>query len=221
LSIVTAVNFNSLSKRQTRIVPIINGGASGLSILGDTITESFNTATWNADNDGIRNRYQTSPTVGNACGWSGDLQYPRILDIEAYIRFKIESSNSIRLFIGFTDQTAATMIASDNPPGNYFGLQFSSSRLDTRFEVVNKNGITQSILDSGLVDVVAHDLYIRLYNDFGNSQLQLQLDDEIVSNITTSMPNNTTVLRFIAQLATLTNTGKFLNLGHCLIHTRH
>jgi hypothetical protein len=40
----------------------------------------------------------------------------------------ISATTDVRFFLGFTDQTLATMLASDNPAGNYFGIQFSTSR---------------------------------------------------------------------------------------------
>lgn len=60
-------------------------------------------------------------------------------------KLHLRNVTDIRLFAGFTDQTAATMLASDNPAGNYFGIQFSTARGDPRIQCVSKDGTTQNL----------------------------------------------------------------------------
>jgi hypothetical protein len=62
-----------------------------------------------------------------------------------------------RFFIGFTDQTGATMLAGDDPAGNWAGFAFcndAGAACDadqTNFQCVLKDGTTRNRIDSGVV----------------------------------------------------------------------
>lgn len=65
-------------------------------------------------------------------------------------KFDLRHVLNLRLFIGFTNQSRATMLASDNPAGEYWGLSFSTARGDTQFKAVAKDGTTQEVVSVGL-----------------------------------------------------------------------
>ncbi len=65
-------------------------------------------------------------------------------------KFGLEQTNDIRMFYGMADQDFATMTGSDDPPGNYVGVQFSDPRTDTNFQFITKDGVTRPIQDTGI-----------------------------------------------------------------------
>jgi hypothetical protein len=76
-------------------------------------------------------------------------------------------NNRCRMFFGMTDQTLATMTNSDNPAGNYVGLQYcrasGSARQDTGFVPVSKNNTTQTTGATTLFPggAAVYDLYLQ------------------------------------------------------------
>lgn len=63
---------------------------------------------------------------------------------------QLRDITNVRFFLGFSDQTLATTLGSDDPTGNYWGIQFSTARGDTEFKAVSKDmGGTQNLVDTG------------------------------------------------------------------------
>lgn len=201
------------TKRITKIYPV---ATPGISALGDVITE-LGTVTSTLDQDGLRNLYQTTAVSGNDAGISGLIQYRRDQDIELFARFSFFQTSLVRLFIGLSNQTLATMVGADNPAGHYFGLQYSTPRADANFKVVRKDGTTQTLVNDIGIDGNLHLLYMWLYRTAGANKVILQLDDGTRNSFTTLLPDNTTGLRFIAGVETQTAGVKAIDIGKILI----
>jgi hypothetical protein len=52
-------------------------------------------------------------------------------------------------WMGFTDQTASTMVSSSNPAGNYAAFRFVTGT-DTYFQCITKDSSTQNVQSSGV-----------------------------------------------------------------------
>jgi hypothetical protein len=171
--------------------------------------------------DGVMGDFPTGSVAGNKNGVQGDPIYMRALDIEAYISFKLVQTTLCRMFIGFTDQTAATMVDNannDNPPGNYFGIQYSTARGDSNFKIVRKNGTTQGTPVSDIaIDANHHDLYLRLFRASGDNECQSLIDGNTIRDVTDFIPGDTSALRFVAAIETRTSVAKSLRIGKVLI----
>lgn len=130
--------------------------------------------------------------------------------------FRIDSAANIRLFIGYTNQTLATMLGADNPAGVYFGLQFSTARADTNWQWVEKGvGGTQVLTDSGVAAGTTAGFLISLYQSGSVCLSQLfgfdstPLGSEVMLN--TDMPGTTEELRLVAGLRPLAAASKMLS----------
>lgn len=59
-------------------------------------------------------------------------------------KFSLQSTSDVRFFVGWSSLAANTQNGSDDPAGDYVGLQFSTGRPDTNFVFVSKDGSTQA-----------------------------------------------------------------------------
>jgi hypothetical protein len=111
-------------------------------------------------NRGVSLRYQTGATINTTKGVTGGnasalLRFGDQLRAQTQITFGAGSGEQ-RFWFGFTDQTGATLIASDNPAGNLAGLWYcndSAAGCDadsTTFQCVVKDGTTRNRVDSGV-----------------------------------------------------------------------
>lgn len=131
-------------------------------------------------------------------------------------RFKLEQTTLCRFFIGFSDQSLATMLASDNPAGSYVGIQYSSARGDTTFQWVNKDGTTQSLLNTTIaVDTAVH--YVAIICPLGNNSWVKRLATalgvtEKTSLHNTNTPAATTGMKFMAGIETRTTAAKTMKV---------
>lgn len=89
----------------------------------------------------------TSSGTDAAISYPSDTGFACTFHCEQLLIYKLSLRDitSLRMFVGFTDQTKATMIASDNPAGNYWGIQFSTARGDIVFQTASKDGVTQLV----------------------------------------------------------------------------
>lgn len=113
-------------------------------------------------------------TTGTVSGTDTGIQWPRNHTLHAaallVYKFDLRNVTNLRMFIGFTDQTLATMNAGDNPGGHYWGIQFSTARGDTEFKAVSKDGPggTQNVQATGWGAPVAGAKYYIVL-DFGGA----------------------------------------------------
>ena len=128
----------------------VTGGLNDFGLY-EGVLLSVAGASASIDTDGVFEQLLTNTTLNNDAGilsaivlHRGDTR-PSIL-----FKFRISPITSTRIFIGVSDQGLSTMVDSDNPVGNYVGLQFSSARPDTNWQFVAKNAVTQNLQDSGV-----------------------------------------------------------------------
>lgn len=91
--------------------------------------------------------------TGSTINTDAGIRWPIHLELSGQVlvyAFRVSAVTSLRAFIGWTDQTFSTMLGSDNPAGNYIGLQFSTARGDANWQYVQKDGITQTLTNSGV-----------------------------------------------------------------------
>lgn len=74
--------------------------------------------------------------------YSADGQ-PQFTDV-----FWLPTVTSIRFFSGFTGALGIAILASDNPADQYIGLQYSTARGDTTFQIARRNAGAQVLVDT-------------------------------------------------------------------------
>jgi hypothetical protein len=131
-------------------------------------------------------------------------------------KFALPSTALIRAFIGYTDQTRATMLAADNPAGNYYGLTYSTPRGDTTWKWMRKNNVSQVVTDSGIaVDTGVH--YIRFLAFTSAVVVQLMNSSFInqhSASMLSSLPGSGTPLRYVCGCEAQTAAGKTIRFGY-------
>ncbi len=197
----SAMNATGILSDLTELAP----GGQGISSGNDGPSSNFNTG-------GVLNN-EAGIDTHQASGF-GLVTMPGAPQVMC--KFHVGFTGDIRLFVGLTDIAISTMLASDDPVGDYIGLQFSTARGDTTWQFARRNGGAQVLIDTGITPVASSPVYLELESR-GAADVTLKLRNssrKIVRQdiITTSLPNTT--LRFMAALRTLAVVNKDINIYH-------
>lgn len=132
------------------------------------------------------------------------------------------ASTGVRFFVGMTDQSVATMLASDNPAGHRHGIQLvnvNGGKTQTNFQFVEKNGTTETLVNSTIAITQNHvyDFYIHIRPNGGYAFFQV--DDRTAGTSSgsvlegTSPPGGTTFMRAMAGIQTVDATARRFDLN--------
>jgi hypothetical protein len=133
-----------------------------------------------------------------------------------------------RFFMGMSDQTVSTtMMSSDNPAGNYSGLQYSTNRGDTNWMCVTKDGTTQATptATSPAVAFAASKMYdTYVYTPSKGTSVFMRVDnltDGTTGECTMSanLPTAATALRPMAFVAPVSTTARDFNFQRMYVET--
>lgn len=165
--------------------------------------------------------YTTGSVLNNVAGVETiDLMMRRDQNFISQVKFALAATTSCRVFIGWTDQTLATMLGADQPAGLYFGLQYSTPRGDTVFRHVRQNATPTFTNTSTTIAVDTAFHYIRYIYLGGTPVVQL-LDATLANQFAgtiSAMPAVTTNMKFVAGIATeLVATPRALDIGMATI----
>lgn len=113
---------------------------------------------------GRYNYRRTGIVVGNDAGWrvTNNITYPTLLP-SLLLKISLPTITSIRGFFGLSGAGAiSTMVGSDAPAAvDYIGMQFSTPRADTTWQLVVGNAGAQTIVDSH-VTVTTDPVFLRI-----------------------------------------------------------
>lgn len=151
-----------------------------------------------------------SSGVGVATSYQGNLNYRVGKNIRLYMDGGPARTNNERVWWGLTDQTAATMSASDNPAGNYAAFRYSTVAGDTHYQCITKDGSTQTVVDSGVtplgINVPANSEQFAIIFQDGTPNVLFYIHGNLVATIATHLPTSGTNTRFFATQLIDTNT---------------
>lgn len=208
-------------------LPCLGQGSPRIDVIGDTPALS-GTLTATGDFNGIWAKITCPASVNAIGGIAGDIQYTRSNDIQSFVWYKLNNITNTRIFIGFSDQTLSTMLGSDNPPGRYFGLWFSSSYDSSNLYAIGSDGFHTPVrrqpenISPVTIDIGYHRLFLRLFSDGGSAEVQLQVDDNTMNGIKftdNGLVPQTTPLAFMAGMITRDGGAKSLQLGKIQIES--
>lgn len=143
-------------------------------------------------------QFKTTSTSGTQADIFGNANYVMGRNVSFQTYNKISATANARLWISLSDQTVATMGASDNPAGNYAGFwycndastacQKNGSSFDaTTFWCVSKDNSTQTLTDSSVtVDTNWHRFQITFNDSTPNAVFSI--DGSAVCTLTTHLP---------------------------------
>ncbi len=168
---------------QQNIMLVTPGGtaAATLTSTGGQVTSSgtLNTSLASTEAAGSMASYTTTAT-GTPAGFAGAnnqffrgsvtngadgfFYFARINLSDATLANYTSTTTGTRMFFGLTDQTMATMGASNAPTGNYVGFQFAPSRDAGVMQLTSRDGTTQTQSTTGVTLAVAktYDLYVYM-----------------------------------------------------------
>jgi hypothetical protein len=104
-------------------------------------------------------------------------------------------------WLGFTDQTLATMVAGINPAGNYACFRYAGGT-DTNFQCITKDGTTQTVIDSGVKPsagflAASSGLLFQIVCNDSVPNVQFYIGGTLVATSTTHLPTSGTALQFV------------------------
>ncbi|MBI3405310.1 MAG: hypothetical protein HY046_07600 [Acidobacteria bacterium] len=177
------------------------------NIIGESLTVT-GTSTFGAPDSTNPHPFcnqATTTTSGSTAGWtSGTALYRNgaSLNLQFEAAAKFQETANVRWWIGFTDQTLATMAAADNPAGNYAAFRFSATT-DTKYQCTTKDSTTQGVTDSGITaDTSAH-VFEIVFNDSVPSVV-FKIDGNVVCTRTANLPGSVNLGLIIGGSTTTT-----------------
>lgn len=101
---------------------------------------------------------QVTSTIANNSAYVHIASSPVITELSRPIyiaKFLLSLSLSdVRFFSGFAADATSAPVEADDPAFDYFGLQFSSARADTNFQLAYKDTGSQVLVDTGVAPVL-------------------------------------------------------------------
>lgn len=187
-------------------------GGTSITMIGDSITTVGAVSSVGLDDDGNMVNWATGAVSGNDGGIQMLTLHRRNFNPITHVRFKLQETASMRMFCGFTDQTLAVMVGSDDPAGNYAGLQYSTPRGDTNFQWATKDNVTQNLTNSGVAATTNAQL-ITIYLDEIIDQVVFQYNDNVQVVTGTNIPSTSTSMRLACGIETEEAVTKNIRIG--------
>lgn len=156
---------------------------------------------------------ETTSVVGNVAGLEGSVGTFGVFEPYQTIRFRLNNLAATRFFAGLTSQTLASTLVSDNPGGDYAGVQYSSARGDSTFKCVTGNSTGQTIYDSGVeADLLPHTL--KLYWDLLRGRIVCQIGTSPPVFMTSTLPSPTVAMRDAIGISNLLSLVRKVSFGY-------
>ncbi len=171
---------------QNVIMLINTGGTTALNFIGNNVT-SVGTISHVNSEDGYFANFVTGATAGNRAGtgsnttpfYRGSQVGSNGFFFQTRLQFPDATSTGLRAVVGFTSGTMTAAAASDNPTGSHIAWQYSTSRGDTGWKFMTRDGTTQTVTSTILPmasgDVFDFFIYCPPYPN--NSTIYYRIDN--------------------------------------------
>ena len=137
--------------------------------------------------------YVTNNGAGNDAGIIGNNNYNSSANISMQANVRLVSTASTRNWIGFTNQTLATMNNAANPAGTYAAFRYDTSVADANWQCITKDGTTQNILNSG---VAASTNQVDFEIIVSAAQVDFKINGATVCSSVSNLPTASTMLHY-------------------------
>ncbi len=191
---------------------------TGISDYGDvtagagTVTHALATSTLPS-----YTQTATSTTNNNVGGLSGNLNYVAGRGLRYFGYGSQSSLGAQRVWHGLTDQTIATMGASDNPAGNYAAVHYCNDGANAGCAVDNtdwflctKDNTTINCADSTVAADTSFHTFLIVENI--GASFDLYIDGTLRANSALHLPTSTTPMRYVDAVTCMTCTPTAQNL---------
>jgi hypothetical protein len=183
------------TRRSTRFMA--SGTATSITADGGDIATVVGTGSASAatTTNSPAVNYATNNAVNSDSGISGNLNYNSSANAGLQANVRLVSTASTRNWIGFTNQTLATMNGGSNPVGNYAAFRYDTSVSgETTWKCVTKNGTTQLVNDSG---ITVGTTFIKMDILINATSVVFKINGSVVCTNTSSLPTGSTMMRHV------------------------
>jgi hypothetical protein len=193
------------------------GSGTTFSIVGDVATAIVApTAVAATTTEPGRLNYATTNVLNNANSVSGNTNYDTDNRILYQTSAAITITTIVRVWLGITNQTAATMSASANPAGNYAAFRYDTGAADATYKCITKDNANQNIIDSGVAPGTGgHIFEIRQ----SSTDVVFGIDGTKVCTSAANLPAANTLMRYSNSITTLEGVIKNLRIGWIYIES--
>jgi len=193
--------FETVGNNSVSITGILTGGtnvgAGSITSVYDT-TEGMTIADATTATANLNAGY-VSPTAGIGLG-------RRLTNLRMKARFKVDSTTSARVYMGFT--SLATLPISDTPLGNTdSGVMIGFRSTDANYSVFNNDGSGAMVVtaSSTAKDANFHTMEVKI---LASGNAICSLDGTTIATVSTRLPATTTNLFFNCVAQTTTTTAR-------------
>jgi hypothetical protein len=194
------------------------GGRAGANVFenfcgflaGQHTEGNAGASTVNIDSGGRYFAWPSGAVSGNDGGFQTHVLGRRNTEIKMMVKFRLPTTTSVRMFIGLSDQSLATMVGADSPAaGNFIGLQFSTPRSDANWQTLRR-ATTTTVGNTGVaVDALAHYLVIWTRPSIAEFALyNSSFTQQYYTALATQLPAAATDLALICAVETQTSAAR-------------
>lgn len=190
------------AKRPTYIIYRGDGtAAANWTAMGNVATPVGTGSSIAADaTNPTRMNYASTTANGNASGLSGNTIYRRDRNIKFQAYVQPNATTNVRMWVGLTNQTIATMGASANPAGHYAAFRYDTSVAgETTWKCITKDGTTQNIQNSA-VTVTTSGFKLEIIESASN--FTFYINGTLACTNSTNLPAAGTNMRYVMSNAT-------------------
>lgn len=140
-------------------------------------------------------RQLTAASTGSAAYCSSDDGVTTDIKGRPYLFGKFETTDTteVRYFVGFSNTNDTTVFNQDTPTSHAIGIQFSTARGDTNWQIMANNGSGQALIDTG-VPVTAATVYHIIVDVEGPGHARVTLFDGAMNEMISHAFNDATNL---------------------------
>ncbi len=188
----------------------LQGGVSGsggvLGALESAVQTSPGAAAgWTSTSQPENTPYGTVATIGSNAGIeaANSNEWGIATNIHFEMKFKLDTTSSVRMWAGIAGTVLATMLGSDTPAQNFAALRFSTVASDTTFKCVTGNGTTTTVVDTTIAPGTSfHVVQIDFNDAVPNVSFTLDGTSRCSSPITTTLPTQGTAVEWLGGVQT-------------------
>jgi hypothetical protein len=157
--------------------------------------------------------WRTGTTANSTTGLEGRLNWRTGRNLYYSVTTLARQTTNERIFFGYTDQTLATMLASDDPAGNYAVFRYSTVASDVAWQAITKDGATQNVVSTGIaVQTATASLFTIQFDDTAGN-VKFSISGTVVATLSTNLPSTSTNMRFIWGIINPTGANQRLDYG--------
>jgi hypothetical protein len=184
-----ALYYNGTSHIPTYVVPTLGTrrwalieaqeNASAVSSFGTSVTTTgaaLSSQAASSTNAYSERLQQSAATINTNAGFSsGTTTWRTGRNLYYEARYITTDVTDIRIVLGWSDQSLATMVNADNPAGNYAVFMFCNDSAagctvdNTNWQCKQKDNTTQSAADSGVAVTAGTEYLMQVWQDDSNS----------------------------------------------------